>query len=226
MLIAPLQVNVRGKIQSHLLRGAFLQHSRPRRAGIEPNVHGIRALDPLIGLRPVLFGQEVDLVHFPPGVAAVFGEDGLHVVQSVLVEQDLGPARLLVVKDRDGDSPGTLTGDAPVSAGFDEGVDAVFAHFRDPLNRIDRLQRILPKSLHAREPLIRGPEYRRLLRPPIVRVLVTVILRPNERPGLLQRLHDPNVAIPQHAQTNEVVPHDRGRAGLDGESANVVHGTE
>mmetsp|Transcript_17607 Transcript_17607/g.38132 ORF Transcript_17607/g.38132 Transcript_17607/m.38132 type:complete len:227 (+) Transcript_17607:1508-2188(+) len=152
----------------------------------------------------------------------MLGKYALNVVQGVLVEEHLGPSCLLVVEDRDGHAPGSLAGNAPVTAGFYKGVDAILSHIGNPLNRIHRLQRLFPKALHAREPLVRRPEDSRLLRPPVVRVLVPVVLRPDQRPRLLQRLNHGRVPFPQNTLSHEIISDDSGGSSLDGEPSHVV----
>ena len=61
-------------------------------------------------------------------------ENRLHVIQGVFIEEDLGSRGLLVVKDWNRNPPRALTGDAPVSTGDYERIDAIFPNLRDPLN--------------------------------------------------------------------------------------------
>lgn len=53
-----------------------------------------------------------------------------------------------------------------------------------------------------------------------------VVFRPDQRSGLLQRLDDGDVSLPEHALAHEGVAHDRRRSSVDGEPSQVVDGTK
>mmetsp|Transcript_16401 Transcript_16401/g.55355 ORF Transcript_16401/g.55355 Transcript_16401/m.55355 type:complete len:269 (+) Transcript_16401:1879-2685(+) len=147
----------------------------------------------------------------------MLAHDGLDVLQSL--RRHDGLAVRLAVEDWQRDTPATLPRDAPIAALLRHRRDAVLAHRRQPLHLVDRLQSLVAEARDRREPLRRGALDHGLLRAPVVRVAVRVLLRQEQRRA--EALLHLGAAIAIHnAQARQAV------ARLGGELALAVDGRE
>jgi len=180
--VEPSPVLVRS-LEVHVHRYAepiiVLAHGGIAHARVEPHVNDVLLLDQVRAraggaCRPL--GQQVSLRVREPGVRPLLLEDLRHVLRHGLARQDL--AAVSAVEHRDGHTPGSLAGDAPVRPVFHHAVDAVPSPCRDPPHLLDGLQRLLAevRMLHGDEPLVGGAEDDGALAPPAVGIRVLVIV--------------------------------------------------
>ena len=201
---------------------AVPQHGQVAGAGVEPHIEdvGLLAEGGATAARAVRAGGQ-QLAGRPqvPGVGR-FPAKNLHrVAQRGDVGQPL--AALLAIKSDDGHAPKALPRDAPVWAHGDHVEDAALAPGRRPLHLGDFLQRAAPQvvALHADEPLLGGAEDGGVMATPAVRI------------GMFQRLGAQQAPVPAQDLDNggvgleHLLPGQPG-AGLGGEAAGLVHGTE
>ena len=193
------------------------QHPCPGGAGVEPHVHGVGALAPLVGLVGPGGRQQTGLVALPPHVGAVLGDQGLDVGEGVGIEQHL--AAVAVIKDRDRHAPGALARDAPVAPVAHHRLDPVAAALRHPDHRGDGREGLVAEALHRGEPLLGGAEDRGLLGAPVVGVAVGVALLRQQGAGVAQGRQDGGVSVLQHVEPGE-------GAGFGGEGAALIHRAE
>ena len=212
VLVGALQVEIGGAAQP-----APFEHPGPGGARVEPHVHGVGALAPLVGLSGPGRRQQARLVPLPPDVGAVLGDQLPGVGQGVGVEQHL--ARLPVIKDGDRHAPGALAGDAPVAPLAHHGLDAVAAAGGQPLHRRDGVEGLAAEPVHRGEPLFGGPEDGGLLGAPVVGITVFVALLGQQQPGVPQCRDDRRVGVLEHVEPGE-------GAGLLGEGAGLIHRAE
>ena len=99
---------------------------------------------------------------------------------------------LLVDKQGNRHSPGTLTGDTPVRTAFEHQFDPCLAPVGYPFSPFDRLQRGAQQIFfcHADEPLRCRPVDKRCFCPPAVRIAVMNGLLRDKRLHLLQNTDD------------------------------------
>eukprot|EP00968_Pinguiococcus_pyrenoidosus_P022263 scaffold3100_cov248-Pinguiococcus_pyrenoidosus.AAC.18 len=154
----------------------------------------------------------------------MLAEDVLHVLDGLAGQQGL--AGLLVVEHGDGDAPGALPTDAPFRSAAHKGGDSILADAWNPLDALDRLEGIVPERLHACEPLIGGAEDRRLLRAPVVRVLVLVRLHAQERAGAVGDLDALVVSVANDAEAGQREALEQALLGFAREPPCVVHRAE
>ena len=161
----------------HLQIVPLLEREGVRAAGIEPHVENVVDLVEILDL--VAAGsEEARAVILIPGVRALLLErigDGR--VDALVLEDFAGAAA-----DENGDrhAPGALARHDPVGPVLDHAGDAVLAGLRHPLDRLDRMERALPKGValiverlvHGDEPLRRIAEQERRLGTPGMRILV------------------------------------------------------
>ena len=175
VLVGALQVEIGGVLElGHpgRLAADAAQDPGPRRAGVEPHVHGVGALAPVLGLARIGLRQEPGFIPFPPNVGAVLGNQGLDVAEGGFVEQHL--AGLAVIKDRNGHAPGALAGDAPVAPLAHHRFDPVAAAGGQPLHLCNGCEGLAAEALHRGKPLLGGPEDRGFFGAPVVGVAVLV----------------------------------------------------
>mmetsp|Transcript_37489 Transcript_37489/g.50733 ORF Transcript_37489/g.50733 Transcript_37489/m.50733 type:complete len:308 (+) Transcript_37489:1405-2328(+) len=187
----------------------------PGGAAVEPHVHRVPALGPHVRLFLERLGEQVHLVHLVPGVTPVGAHNLLHVGDRLLRHE--GVTGFFVVEYRDRDTPGALPRDAPVVTGCRHRTDTVLAECWGPRHLVNGLHGAVPESVDGRKPLLGATEDGRLLRAPVVRVLVRVRLLFQQRPDFLQRLHHSRVAITKHVLADE------GLARLSCKAPAVVH---
>ena len=142
-------------------------------AGVEPDVQDILLL--FKGLATALgagksFREEVVGGVEVPGVGAFLREHPGNRLDRLVVHDRL--AAVLAVEDGDWHAPPTLAGDAPVVPVADHRGDPVAAPLGDPLDVVDRLDRVLLDRINRAEPLFGRPEHDRLFAAPAVGVLV------------------------------------------------------
>mmetsp|Transcript_4752 Transcript_4752/g.9419 ORF Transcript_4752/g.9419 Transcript_4752/m.9419 type:complete len:294 (-) Transcript_4752:949-1830(-) len=136
------------------------------------------------------------------------------------LRREEGLARLLVVEDRDRHTPVALARNTPVATPLNHGCNAFATNLRDELHLLDLTHGLITEGIHRSKPLIRRAENRRLLCPPVVRVLVGIGLLLNQGTDLFHHLNDSLVAVAKHALAH------KGFAGLVGEEPGVVDGGE
>ena len=127
-----------------------------------------------------------------PAVRAFFGDDFPDVVEDFLLN-DWGI--VLVIDDRERDAPGTLTGNAPVSAVFDHVDHLLFAPSWLPFDLVDSIKELFSDWLDRAEPLRGGSEYDRFMGPPIVRIAMDDINLFEEMSVLGQKVDDDCIAV-------------------------------
>lgn len=86
--------------------------------------------------------------------------------------------------------------------------------------RFNRVERLVAEPFDAGEPLVGRAENGGLLGSPVVRVLVVVILREQQRPLLLERANDGRIPIPKDIHAREPL------TGFRREPSQVVDGRE
>ena len=189
----------------------------PARAGIEPNIHGVGALAPLVRFVGVAGRQQLGFVLLPPHVGTVLADQGLDVREGVGVEQHLTVAA--VIENGDRHTPGALARDAPVAPFLHHRLDPIASGCRRPLHVIDGVQSLLAEAIHRGEPLLRGPEDGWFLGAPVVGIAVAVGLLLQQRSSGLQGVDDRRVGVLENVQSCE-------GARLVGEGAGFIHRTE
>ena len=123
---------------------------------------------------------------------------------------------VLAVENRDRDTPGTLSGNAPVAAVTDHAGDTVLAPVRNPFHALDRFNGLLLELVNRAEPLLSRAKNHRILAAPAVRILVDDLLNCQKISAVLQRLRNGFVGV--------VCGQSRKRTGVFGQLALAVHG--
>jgi hypothetical protein len=117
-----------------------------------------------------------------PGISSTFLDNRYDVIDTRV--GDAGFAGLFVVKCRDRNTPGSLTGDTPLASALDEGFQAVAATLRHELNILYRGERSILNQRDVGEPLCSGAGDDGLLRPPVDWILVCEFVRYKEEAGI------------------------------------------
>src|SRR5690554_2675960 len=170
VLVRAFQVHI-GRELAQLF--AYPEYGVVGDAGIEPYVQGIQHFFVLVGVST----QQFVLVDVVPGVdAAGFHRLGHFLDQRLGVRVQL--LGFLMDKQRDRHVSGALTGDTPVRALLEHGLNAVLAPARHPANALDGFQGVSAQVelVHADEPLGGGPVDQRGLGSPAVRIAVAEFL--------------------------------------------------
>ena len=125
-----------------------------------------------------------------PGVRALSFEDGGHVIDHVLLEQDRITG--VAVEGHNGNPPVALPGNTPVGTVLDHIGDPFLPPCGNPANSLDRVQDALSVAVgvERNEPLRRRPENDRIVAAPAVRIGVSKVLTMEKRARAPQMLHD------------------------------------
>mmetsp|Transcript_12092 Transcript_12092/g.17482 ORF Transcript_12092/g.17482 Transcript_12092/m.17482 type:complete len:349 (-) Transcript_12092:1650-2696(-) len=195
MLVRALQIHV-GRVRECLTPPPLFGDAIPRGARIKPHIHRVLTSLPQMGLVLVRRRQQILDGKFPPTIGAALGHNITDIVDTLLREQRL--AGLLVVKDRNGHTPGTLPGDAPIRAPRNHRCDPVLASRRHPRNGINSLEARFAEVFDRGKPLVCGAEDGGLFGAPIIGVLVRIGLDFEERSCLIHHFDTRRVAVAEH----------------------------
>ena len=97
---------------------------------------------------------------------------------------------VLVIDDWERDAPGTLTGNAPVSAVFDHVDHLLFAPSWLPFDLVDSFKELFSDWLDGAEPLRGGPKDDRFMGSPVMRIAMDDIDLFEEMSVLGQKVDD------------------------------------
>ena len=196
----------------------FLHRGEVRGAGVEPAVERVLLLGEAGALAAVrageALGQNVGGVHLEPGVGAFLGKEGGNSLDGLVGADRL--AAVGAVEHGNGQTPATLTADAPVGALTDHALHAVDAPARDPAHVVARGAGLVLKGIDGAEPLRGGAEDDGLLAAPAMRIAVHDFLGSEEGAGLLHIVEDDGVGL--------LHEHSLILAGIVGVAALIVDG--
>ena len=230
MLIAPFKVKI-GREGIKLCLMAAAHHVPVRGAGIEPHVKNV--VD-LVVLRRFIGGHVVFGLRACPGFDP-FDFDFLGDFFENFDRARMQFPRRLIHEERQGHAPVALTGNAPVGAVFDHGVQTVVAPGGEELRRIHAFKRRFPEALfghrgiqnalgvgvgliHTHEPLARRTVDQGGLMTPAVHVAVGHFAAGEKRPRHAKRVENLGLRLPDEHPGKQGEP-----VGVD---AVALHGVQ
>ena len=164
-----------------------------------------------------------------PGIGAAAGKEFDHFAIDRRIVQRL--AATLAEKYGDRHAPNTLPGDAPIGAGSDHVVHALFAPGRIPFHFLDFIQRpgtqgpARHRRFHGDEPLFGGSKDNRIVAPPAMWIGMHKLFRVQQRAAFPEQLDDGRIGGPdfQPVVLRQAVAHDAGCVHVAGEVELVLH---
>ena len=218
MLVGTFEVHVRRLAQA-VLR-TLAKHAVVSDAGIEPDVENVADL--VVVLR--LFAKQFSCVKRIPRVGAF----ALHALGDLAHQRGrigMRQAGLAMDEQCDRHAPGALARDRPVRPAIDHAGDARLAPVGEPLDLLDRIQRIGAQVglAHRDEPLRRGAERHRRLVAPAVRIAVVELEEGEQRTDAAQRLDDDVVRLPDVQAGQRGVTQRRRRRQVHAATVDRVH---
>ena len=140
VLIGALQIEISRIIEPRAgdrsARHQSPQHPRPGGARIKPDIHGVGALAPLVGLSGSPRRQQLGLAAFPPHIRTMLGHQRLNVGQTGFIQQHF--AGFAVIENRNRHPPGALARDAPIAPVAHHRLDAIAATGGHPAHLLNR----------------------------------------------------------------------------------------
>ena len=129
-------------------------------------------------------GKEILGRTLEPGVCSLFAENAGHLEHGLFIDNFL--TAFVAVENGNGNAPFSLTGNTPIVAVSDHGLETVMTPFGNPFNRIDGLYRILAEIGDGAEPLTCRTEKHGLFAAPAMRILVDYFFHGEQRAGLVK----------------------------------------